>query len=623
MFSFKRLAALCLITLFIVKTQAELFIVKEKEGEVVPLDANDWDNYTKKDGIFDILQKYQWPMNAVSDLTKEEREALFAETPYAERNFIAKKIQKAFPNDCYKVGFVPTVVYELLAIWMMHEKPFGEWKNIRSKVFNEQDFAVVCEKYKKYFTLVCEKYKKDFGFKSITSADINELVNLAVMIGQNGAGFPGFQDMASVMDILLENEKKLDIKLLRSRIYALYTDVNNHEESKKVHFLLNWFVGIKTPKNTNFYDLAESAIKMIDSLSYDWNKNANSANPNAIVVSGADFLEIDYPLPIFKIKESEFISDHLKPEGIVARTIDIELLTQQKNAGLIFRGTDLIEMVVGTTFDTKQLIASSLYNLSDIKSFKDVGSDYKSDYHPYSMSFGVSIFAGFFWDRGMYGNGANVYSFMREFQNYGYALTINKRGYRASLKLDIDDLFFIPPLNTLSGLFAHGVFFHPRIKACSKDPEVTESFDRTVFGFGSFRLPDHSHLFVVKRDAFKHQQLVSQFVADNLFLIKKGCEDLLLPEERMAILKNNQKEAANFYGAIPKLSRAVKKLEKKVKEKGKVVVKQEIAKGYKKYKESVLEKSEKSEQKQQSIPAIPLENKDKEIIKKACVVEFI
>ncbi|MDR3646841.1 MAG: hypothetical protein P4L22_04860 [Candidatus Babeliales bacterium] len=66
--------------------------------------------------IADVLLKYQWPMvNANTSLTKEEKnELLTPDKPYAEENFIRKKLKDINPN--YDVVFVPTTLYELFVI---------------------------------------------------------------------------------------------------------------------------------------------------------------------------------------------------------------------------------------------------------------------------------------------------------------------------------------------------------------------------------------------------------------------------------------------------------------------------------------------------------------------------
>lgn len=541
----------------------ELYVVKDVNGNNVPLEESDWENYTQEKGIYSILQKYQWPMNTVSDIKPAERREVFASTPDAERNFIEKKIRENFPNKNYTVVFIPTVVYELFAILMMHEQPCGSWNTISKKLFETNAFNDFFNE------------KKNYKFET---GKVNELLYLAFKIGENVGDFPGFYEYSIDVKIraaINNKEGKRKRKDIVAEIYALYTNINNQDVTKKVHFLLNWYISdqmIKN-KNKNFKEIAGDVITRIDALLFKGKESEIKRNSIksvaeliAVRIKKADTTCLDLAI----LQKNEIEKKGLKIDGVVARTIDLEQLAREKNHALLFRGTGVFEKLGGfeeieseKPMQTKKTmhIVSSLQPVSSAKepqSFGEIVEAYKGEhFKPFSISFGGSLFAGFFSD-----SGATVYAFMQKEDMYGYALTMDKMGYYLTGLLHINDLFFIPPLNTLSSLFACHEFFHPRGKACI--PGDPLKYNKKVEGFSwMVNFPDYSGLFLIQRDPLKHEKLFSKYVADNAVILKVGDAKKLLPVEQETF-KKVQKESAGFYGAIATMKQLSEKGKKRV-----------------------------------------------------------
>jgi len=104
----------------------------------------------------------------------------------------------------------------------------------------------------------------------------------------------------------------------------------------------------------------------------------------------------------------------------------------------------------------------------------------------HSLSFGNSVFAGFYFDK----TACPFYYLTNYIGLDFYGVTINKRNYR--LKELEYDLFYIPALTTLVGLFGWGEIFHARSKIFS--------FSNLISGFmglkneiNKFLLTNQSH----------------------------------------------------------------------------------------------------------------------------------
>jgi hypothetical protein len=396
------------------------------------------------------------------------------------------------------------------------------------------------------------------------------------MIGENFGGFPGFGELIldNNINAAMKNKDQKTHNEIVAGIYTLYTNVNSHEVSKKVHFLLNWYISnqmINTYGGKSFHEIAGAVITQIDTLLFKGEtKKINRIN----IQSVAEIIKIRIEnnsnpcLDLSLLKNEIFESGVLKADGIIARTITLEEEANKKNQALLFRGTGVFQKIGGIVtnkpkklIETKKTmhIASSLRIIPDKKepgSFDEIVTAYKKGFfNPFSIAFGQSLFAGFFSDRG-----ATVYNYIQNKENYGYALTIDKINYYVANLLHIKDLFFIPPLSTLSSLFACYEFFHPRGKACI--PGNPLKYNGKFYGFSwNVSFPDHSGLFLIQRDPLKHERLFSKFVADNAVIIKSGSVETLLPVEQKAF-KKAQAESAGFYGAIA----TMKQLSEKAKE---------------------------------------------------------
>jgi hypothetical protein len=100
-------ALLCTVSI-----RAEILVVKHIDGHFVPLDDTD---AVHSDAISDVLLKYQWPMALTNEtLTATEATELFSQKPFAEEEFITRKLQAI--DNSYRAIFVPTVLFELFCI---------------------------------------------------------------------------------------------------------------------------------------------------------------------------------------------------------------------------------------------------------------------------------------------------------------------------------------------------------------------------------------------------------------------------------------------------------------------------------------------------------------------------
>ena len=102
--------------------QAELLVVVKDGGKFRALTQAESIKYQAQ--INAVKEKYQWPMCVKEDLTPEEiAEYLKAGKPYAEEQFVQKKLREAInPSEIdLQVMFVPTSIYEMFCLSELSE----------------------------------------------------------------------------------------------------------------------------------------------------------------------------------------------------------------------------------------------------------------------------------------------------------------------------------------------------------------------------------------------------------------------------------------------------------------------------------------------------------------------
>jgi hypothetical protein len=87
----------------------------------------------------------------------------------------------------------------------------------------------------------------------------------------------------------------------------------------------------------------------------------------------------------------------------------------------------------------------------------------RSDSVPHSLSFGQTLFGGYYRDWT-----ACTFFIIQECISASYSLFVNKYEYYKKT----NNLFFLPPTNTLASLFGKGEFFHPRTKVFLQNSSV-------------------------------------------------------------------------------------------------------------------------------------------------------
>jgi hypothetical protein len=127
---------------------------------------------------------------------------------------------------------------------------------------------------------------------------------------------------------------------------------------------------------------------------------------------------------------------------MVRDVVALECSELAKKCFLLFRGAALDE---DNCFANKKMRPE--YSVSAFEAVKD-GKEV-----PYSLSYGTSLFAGHVFD-----GGACAFSFMKDFRNKAYIITVPKERLR-------DSPFYLPSGNAVSQLFGKGEVFHARTKA--------------------------------------------------------------------------------------------------------------------------------------------------------------
>lgn len=308
--------------------------------------------------------------------------------------------------------------------------------------------------------------------------------------------------------------------------------------------------------------LSDAIQSLIETISY--NLALNIFNTNKLYTSYEIFYKhISGP--------DKTISYH----QAIAQVLKLEYEMRRLNKGLLLRGTNVIKLsrlgnkklsIFGSTLTETEIIE----NLQ--KSYK------KKSTLPYSVSFGNSLFGGFFHD-----NTACVAHYFTKISNHGYGISINKNQY---IKNPASSLFFISPLAPIAALFASGEFFHSRTKT-----SISQNIDKNkkIIGLAApiSEIVDSDHIITTLNDPLVNAELFSHYLAENMYILSVGHnqiysvspyypkKDTLLNEgftdeeidifnQKMKMksenLKANQKKAADYYKATRKLAQHLPKV---------------------------------------------------------------
>ncbi len=225
-------------------------------------------------------------------------------------------------------------------------------------------------------------------------------------------------------------------------------------------------------------------------------------------------------------------------EGVLFQGIALEYEARSINKALLWRGSDPIKLLIKKNCVPLPILGSTikeciLWRLDGtIKeralSLQDINKNIKNELTPYSISFGNSLFGGLVFDLG-----ACAYAYLTE--RGGYAVSLDKKYHIKNLYAGPSqslDLFHINTFAPIVELFAHGEFFHPRIKEAK--PKVK---------------PQEECFLSIERDPFLHAELFSRYLAENMRVITKNHESSAQRKAYEKKIKDAQKQAAECYKA--------------------------------------------------------------------------
>jgi hypothetical protein len=268
-----------------------------------------------------------------------------------------------------------------------------------------------------------------------------------------------------------------------------------------------------------------------------------------------------YPLDFTKLKDELSHDKNLKPESVIAKTINLEYRARKLNRGIMLRGSTTIKQHLGGSpgLDPEVLIDSVLRahgkEPSSLREFLDSYGQQK--FLQRSLSFGNSLFAGSLND-----NNATSYYYMTQQgkEVVGYALLIDKKAYKINY---LNNLFFIAPFNNLVALFAQGEFFHSRSKASVK--KLTFKEERMPIDGIELPLIDVIGFLLIERDPLEQAALISEYIGKNFVLMGTGAEGSF--QQIAERLSKTHEKAYQFYTVVNLLAKPMlKRLEKKAEE---------------------------------------------------------
>ena len=339
---------------------------------------------------------------------------------------------------------------------------------------------------------------------------------------------------------------------------------NLNKINKKVHEIKKENYALYKSSSATFYDEAFFIInKELATSLFSFYKAAKKIKDLTILSEKIKIIAPKFAAFLIKNKNTSGIdlresllpaTDTLNNNSILARALSLEYEARENNKTVLFRGSSAIEIEIRKNKKRVTLLGSSIKEGS---LFGTILENYRSKNNtPYSISFGNSLFAGFFNDKG-----ACAYEFLNS--RGGYGLAISKKD---QIEHESSNLLFIAPLGTLAGLFEQGEYFHSRSKAAVKKIGNSSS---PIAGIAGSSLIDPCGIVTTVRDPLTHASLFSDFLAQNLKLIEKPeysaqnqskkIEDQLRSSKE-SLAKKSQKEASYYFKLFPTLKKYILKL---------------------------------------------------------------
>ncbi|MBM3893207.1 hypothetical protein FJ365_02295 [Candidatus Dependentiae bacterium] len=456
--------------------RAEYLIGRKSQGTVVPLPA---DYFTQRQGalLYETVSKYQWPSVLAfyengSGLCRSELEkTVLSSRPFAEPEYICKKI-KEIDADLFPL-WIPNTLYELFVL--------SYTLTIRgdSSLTNGVEFLKTS----------LSDHKSKWTYNIVD----NELI-------------PAINSSAIVQTKKqLLHEVFIHQRWWKRALALVSKSAWQSNPWTYIFLTVNEF--ITTELSTMPINVNTTALERL-TQSYEYALPAvlyctiACHLVEAILVGLKKNVQFSFKKEVLSCLDRELTKEGLKPEGVLARTIRLELAAQQKNKAVLFRGTQPIAHPVKQDV---MVLDSTLF---------------MPDYQPRSVSYGNGLFAGSLFDPW-----GTSYWYLVHGEYMGYGLLINKL---VTAKNSDQNLFFVPPLSTLHGLFANGQFFHPRTKAVMPLGIVAQ-----VDGIQKFWLRDDLGIIATTQAPLVHEARYLGLLAKNVVMLSDCKQGVSYPSETL------------------------------------------------------------------------------------------
>ncbi|MCL4361708.1 hypothetical protein M1446_05135 [Candidatus Dependentiae bacterium] len=416
--------------------------------------------------IYDILQIYQWPMVLGSANNISQKELDELTKPIeAAEEKFLRKKIKEISAE-YDIAFIPTTIYETFVINLKESKHSLPYCSIDDIIYINKTFSR------------CASINID--------PEISKIVK--------------------------------DPTSLIQDVYNYYNMYNFKQSTYQLHFIINNAL----LKSLNIYtDLIQTKRVQNEIDKY------KTIITQLIIQSKTQAWELGY----------------LYDDQIQKKLIDLEYEARKKNAGILYRGGRARQIYIIGTKGTEipiegAFLATSVYKPS-VPTFGQLELEYKTKGESSrmrswilplnSISYGASLFAGFFCDSDYMSQiksvGACACDYLNDPDLIGYALFIDKQKY-ISGKLDF---LFIPSLNTITSMMASGEFFHARTKVIvPREYFIKNQGEIVVPGIkfeqvinGVIRgLIDNSEILTLVGDPLEKAKEISEFIQSNAEILK-------------------------------------------------------------------------------------------------------
>jgi endonuclease/exonuclease/phosphatase family metal-dependent hydrolase len=531
---------LILLALSAQQLSAEIIVykqVKKSPHSVSGFEYNhaDWDHVTNTcdsnekisyewNQIYLILDKYQWPTCLAHVFSDKEKKSLFQEessssAANSSREFqfikeklfkVTSKIKKDIERDLnryrgtikesiedvsaninnfdIKCCWVPTSFYELCAL--------EEFINYTG---NDQLAAIEfigksCINYllkgdQRYFNRLTNKQLSSFYNGTVFSLN-------AIQLGFASIYYPDYFEKyfnQKVHEYIKKPESSLQ------GLDEMYKFINQALTIKHAACYLNNKI-VEILKGINFFDKTTDEQRELI--------KAEVKNKIAAILSKEDLLKKVAP---FHGAMAYLRNDY---KDSFDAFIDLEYQAYMENKCILFRGAGLVSQNTGNPSDSlvlsNKLVDSTLmlHPKAPLDSRESIVQAYTNkNFKPRSISYGLTLFAGVILD-GM----ACALKYMYKSESFAQALLVSKSEYVANR---CNNLFRIPPISTLVGLFSSGEFFHGRATAVVPDQDYKDrayQVDQILEG----DVQDYTGSFLQCRDPLEHEILFSTYVRKNL-----------------------------------------------------------------------------------------------------------